>query len=206
MITYPGAMEELTAADVTDEALSAARHLHVSSVFLQKKLKPDIVSLFRRAKQLGMSTSLDPQWDPDERWDIDLAALLPYVDIFLPNITELSCLTGRDDIASGIGALKGYARIVAVKDGDKGAYIWDGDRLLHQLPFLNRQVIDCIGAGDSFNAGFIKKYLEHAPAEECLEFAVLAGAVNTTCAGGTGAFRDYEAFRSVARATFNYEL
>lgn len=206
MITHPGAMEEFTLGDITDEALSRAGHLHVSSLFLQKGLKPDIVALYKRARQAGMTTSLDPQWDPAESWDIDLPHLLPYVDIFLPNMEEFKRISRQPDAVSGIEAVKEYAHIIVIKDGNKGAYAWKEGKLLHQPPFLNKQIVDCIGAGDSFDAGFIKKYTEGRSLEECLEFAALTGALNTTAAGGTAAFSDYGTIRSVAGKTFHYTI
>ncbi len=81
MVTYPGAMNELKAEDITDEMLSQSKHLHVSSVFLQPSLKPGLADLFRRAKKLNLTTSLDPQWDPKEEWDCDWENLLPLVDV-----------------------------------------------------------------------------------------------------------------------------
>ncbi|HEX5553816.1 MAG TPA: carbohydrate kinase family protein [Chitinophagaceae bacterium] len=206
MITYPGAMEELVITDITDEALLQANHLHVSSLFLQKGLKPDIVALYKRAREAGMTTSLDPQWDPAQSWEIDLPVLLPYVDVFLPNMEEFKRITHQPDLRSGIEMVKEHAGIIVVKDGNKGAYAWKEGRLLHQPPFLNKQVVDCIGAGDSFDAGFIKKYTAGRSLEECLEFAALTGALNTTAAGGTTAFSDYGTIRSVAQETFSYAI
>jgi len=204
MITYPGAIEEFTAADVTDQLLRTARHLHISSVFLQPGLRPGIRGLLARAKTLGLTTSMDPQWDPAEKWDLDLPALLPYVDVFLPNLTELKNLTKKNNISSAIEALSPNAHIIAVKDGDAGAHIWDGTTLFHQRPFLNPTIIDSIGAGDSFNAGFIYKFIQHNSLQQCAEFGALAGAINTTAAGGTTAFADLATVKWIAAEKFNF--
>ena len=204
MITYPGAIEEFTAGDVTDQLLRTARHLHVSSVFLQPGLRPGIHGLLARAKALGLTTSMDPQWDPAEKWDLDLPALLPYVDVFLPNLTELKKLTGKEDVHTAIEAIRSHAHIVAVKDGDAGAHIWDGKTLFHQRPFLNPAVIDSIGAGDSFNAGFIYKFIQHHSLQQCAEYGALTGAINTTASGGTTAFPDITSVKKTAAQKFNY--
>lgn len=204
MITYPGAMEELSTADITDAMLAGARHLHISSVFLQPALKPGLTQLFIRAKKLGLTTSLDPQWDPAEKWDIDLPALLPYVDIFLPNISELRAFTGRDTISSCLDAIRAHANIVAVKHGEAGAYIWDGTSFFHQPSFKQTDIADCIGAGDSFNAGFISQYIRGRSLHQCAEYAALAGAVNTTAPGGTTAFHSLDTFHAIASQKFNY--
>ncbi|MCJ7467302.1 MAG: carbohydrate kinase family protein, partial [Maribacter sp.] len=113
-VTFPGAMEYLFEKDITSNMLNRARHLHLSSIFLQTGLMKDVVKLFQKAKKLGLSTSLDPQWDPSEKWDIDLLGLLPYVDIFLPNVKELCRMTSSEDIASSLNKIRPYANIVVI--------------------------------------------------------------------------------------------
>lgn len=206
MVTYPGAMEEFNIKDITDAMLSKASHLHVSSIFLQKGLRPDLVQLFKRAKALKMTTSLDPQWDPEEKWDINLQLLLPYVDVFFPNAIELMRLTKRKTIESAIDAVKSFAKIIVVKNGGDGSILWDGTKLLHQKAFNNPRIIDCIGAGDSFAAGFVKKYIEKKRIPDCLEYASLIGAINTTMAGGTTAFKDIATVKQIAQSKFNIQI
>jgi sugar/nucleoside kinase (ribokinase family) len=203
MITYPGAMEEFNIQDITNAMLADASHLHVSSVFLQKGLRPDLLQLFQRAKALNMTTSLDPQWDPDEKWDLNLQALLPYVDVFFPNAVELLSLTKGKTIESSIDLIKSSAKTIVVKNGSEGSVLWDGQKLIYQKAFVNPKIEDCIGAGDSFGAGFIKKYIERKSLTECLEYASLMGAINTTQAGGTAAFKDIATIKQSALSKFN---
>ena len=205
IVTYPGAMEELKVSDVSDETLLIANHLHVSSLFLQKALKPDIVELFKRAKRIGLTTSLDPQWDPAELWDIDLPELLPYVDIFLPNESELLNLTGRESIDKALEEIKTYGNLILIKKGKNGSILsYDGNKV-NCKPFFNNAVVDAIGAGDSFNAGFVFKFLQGAPPETCQIFGNLIGAISTTKSGGTTAFTDYDGTMKIAKEKFNYE-
>lgn len=206
MITYPGAMSLLSIEDVSEKMLHDSRHLHVSSIFLSTGLKKDIQELFTKAKALGLTTSLDPQWDPEERWDIDFKALLPYVDIFMPNENELKALTGTEDIQEAVKILKTHANILVVKSGKDGAFLWKGDEFIHQPAFLNKEVVDSIGAGDSFAAGFIHKFLQRKTLKDCLEFGALAGAINTTRTGGTAAFENLNLVRTIAESSFNYSL
>lgn len=206
MVTYQGAMKYLTVADVSDDAIRSAKHLHLSSIFLQNGLTQDLAQLFKKAKSFGLTTSIDPQWDPAEKWDINLESLLPHVDIFMPNIKELCALTRCADLQSGIDAIKPYAKIVVVKNGSEGAYLWNGKNLLHQAPFLNQEVVDSIGAGDSFDSGFVHKYLQQKSLRECLEFGALTGAINTTRPGGTNAFENLNLVKTIARSSFNYVL
>ncbi len=203
MVTYPGAMNDLTLKDISDDILKTASHLHVSSIFLQEGLKPDVVELFRRAKNLRLTTSIDPQWDPNEKWDLDLKALLPNVDVFLPNETEIRKLTGTGTIEEAINKIKPYCKVVVIKNGTKGAIMWDKATIVTKPAYLNNNVVDAIGAGDSFNAGFISKFIKHRPLEECLDFGALMGAVNTTAAGGTGAFKNLDAVKNTLTSKFN---
>jgi sugar/nucleoside kinase (ribokinase family) len=206
MVTYPGAMSHLTLEDISTEKLLQARHLHLSSIFLQQGIRKDIVTLFRQAKTLGLTTSIDPQWDPSETWDLDLKALLPHVDIFMPNTAELKALTGIADLQEALAYIREFGNAFVVKNGGEGAYLWDGQSLFHQRAFLNTSVVDSIGAGDSFDAGFIHKFLQQRSWQECLEFGALTGAINTTRHGGTGAFENLNLVKTIAQTTFNYTL
>jgi len=206
MVTYPGAMNDLHLEDIDLGFLSMARHMHFSSCFLQPGIRHELPALFRKAKELGLTTSFDAQWDPEEKWDLPLEQLLPFVDVFLPNIQEFKFLTHSESIAEGIQKVQHFANFVVIKNGAEGAIAWDGKELLMQSAFKNEQVVDCIGAGDSFNAGFIKEFIKRQPVKKCLETAALIGAVNTTMAGGTGAFENMEMVRKIAGERFNYKI
>ena len=71
---------------------------------------------------------------------------------------------------------------------------------------LNKSVVDAIGAGDSFDAGFVAAYVMGKPLEECQRIGNLTGAVNTTAAGGTGAFRSKAAVQEAAQKHFGQTL
>lgn len=205
-VTYPGAMNHLTAKEVRDDILTEAKHLHVSSIFMQPALKPGIVDLFKRAKEFGLTTSMDPQWDPAEKWDLNLEALLPHIDVFLPNRTELLHLTNSKSIEEGIESIKSFANIVVVKDGTDGAVLLKNGNIARQPAFLNSEAVDAIGAGDSFDAGFVFSYIQQKPLEECVRFGNLTGAINTTEAGGTSAFENIEKIREIAQKRFAYDI
>ena len=206
MVTYPGAMSLFKMEDIAEAVFGQARHLHMSSVFLSTGLKKNIHELFRKAKSSGMTTSLDPQWDPDELWDIDFKALLKDVDVFMPNENELRAITGIADLSEAADRIRHRTNTLIVKAGREGAYLWKGDEYIHQPAFLNDKVIDTIGAGDSFDAGFVHKFVQGKPLEECIEFAAMAGAVNTTRAGGTTAFESLEQIKMIAASSFKYKF
>jgi sugar/nucleoside kinase (ribokinase family) len=204
MVTYPGAMEHLTLDDVTDAHLGSARHLHFASVFLQPGLRSSTAALFRRARKAGMTTSFNPQWDPGGAWDLDLASILPDVDVFLPNEQEILSLTRKGDIPSALATLRPFARAVVVKQGNRGATLQAGGHIVSRPALLNTRVVDAIGAGDSFDAGFVSRFLEGDPLEGCLAAGNLMGAVSTTAAGGTGAFTSLSGVMAIARERFQH--
>ncbi len=203
-VTYPGAMDDLSLNDIDFDFLSTARHMHFSSCFMQPGIRNDLTTLFRQARESGLTTSLDTQWDPEEKWDLPLEELLPFVDVFLLNIQEFRFLTRSNTIEEGIKKLRHFANYVVIKNGSDGAMAWDGKKMISQPAFKNENVVDCIGAGDSFNAGFIRDFINKKTLQKCLETGALAGAVNTTRAGGTGAFENPETIRIIAREIFNY--
>lgn len=193
MITYPGAMEHLTAGDITDELLSMHRHFHVSSFYLQKGLRSGCAGLFKRAKELGLSTSFDTNWDPDEKWGEEIFEILTHVDVFMPNDDEAMRISRTGNVDDALAKLAGYAGLVVATCGIKGIKARSGNTV-YELGTVRVESVDAVGAGDSFNSGFLSRYLKGAPIEECLKTGVLSGAFSTTCAGGTAAFRDLEKF------------
>lgn len=204
MVTHPGAMEYLGIEDINWDIIKNSSHLHFSSFFIQKGIQKDIGIIFKEAKQYGLTTSFDMQWDPAEEWKIDLQEILPHVDIFLPNETELLKVTGTPTVKDAIEQINAFANIVVVKQGNRGSMSFAGGTSLFQPAFLNNNVVDAIGAGDSFNAGFIYKYIQQQPIEICQEFGNLIGAVSTTAAGGTMAFNDRPNILKTAKEKFGY--
>ena len=205
MITHQGAMKNLGISDITNEMLSTAKHLHFSSYFLQPGFKYNLHSLFKMAKDAGLTTSLDVQWDPVEEWDFDYKKVLPHVDIFLPNETELLKLTGAASIDAALNVINGYGKFILVKQGKQGSLLSYKNKTVRGRSFLNDKVVDAIGAGDSFNAGFVFKFINEFPPEDCQVFGNLVGAISTTKPGGTAAFINYDETLKIAKTKFAYE-
>ena len=205
MVTHPGAMDHLTIKDISEEALIKARHLHFSSAFLQPGIRNDLSHLFQTARKLGLTTSLDTQWDPAEEWNLDLANILPNVNVLLPNQKEAVHLTASQNIDEALNKFDAFgSEIIAVKMDNQGSLVRKNNKNTKIPAFLNKKVVDSIGAGDSFNAGFIFKYIQGKDFNACQKFANLTGAINTTAAGGTTAFENYDVVMKLARERFGY--
>jgi sugar/nucleoside kinase (ribokinase family) len=183
IMTYMGAIDALQAHHVSDALLEKSRHLHVASYFLQTALKPGLPGLFQRAHSLGLTTSLDTNWDPAEQWG-GVISLLEMTDLFLPNAAEVQAIAGIPDAGNAALSLAHHAGLVAVKLGAEGALAARDNQLVH-VPTIPVQVVDTVGAGDSFDAGFILGYLENWSLERSLKLATLCGAISTQSAGGT---------------------
>lgn len=183
MLTHMGSLNALTVADVTDEILSSARHLHYGSLYLQTGLLPHWVDILERAKRLGVTVSLDTNWDPDELWDHDLDRAYDYIDVLLPNEQEAMYLSGRDSYAAAITILRKRVPLLVVKRDIAGAVAWQGEKEFAQSVFEANEGGDGIGAGDSFDAGFLAGWLNGLPLATCLSIACQCG---RGVAGGVG--------------------
>ncbi|MGH8272185.1 MAG: carbohydrate kinase family protein [Gammaproteobacteria bacterium] len=186
-LTYPGALALLRAGDVPDARLKTARHLHVGHYFLLTHLHRQAPALFRKARRLGLTTSVDCNDDPSGKWDSGLWKVLQHTDVFFPNEREAALLTGEKNPEHAARELARLARVVAVKRGAKGALIVSGDKLL-RVPAVQTNVVDTTGAGDSFNAGFLARFLRGASLEDCARAAARAAARSVRRVGGTAAF------------------
>ncbi len=188
-VTYPGTIAMLQAHDIPDAYLRQARHLHIGHYFLLTALHKDAVELFQKAKQLGLTTSLDCNYDPTERWDSGLRDVLRYTDIFFPNEDESRYLTGQakaEDAARELGEL---ASVVVVKLGARGAFVYSRNESFH-VPAVKAAVVDTTGAGDSFNAGFLCRFLQGGSLKESALNGAITGARCVTRVGGTTAFEE----------------
>lgn len=207
-LTYQGSMDVMGFDQIDKSVFDLSQHIHLSSLFMQSALLRDIHKVLDLAAEKGVTVSLDTQWDPVEKWALDYPSVLPKISVFMPNEKELCALTGKDSLEAAIAEVEPYlGGIMLVKCGSKGSLLVKKDGSRNLLPaFLNKDVVDAIGAGDSFNAGFISAFVKGLSPEECQITGNLTGAVNTTAAGGTGAFTSLEAVRKVCRERFGHEI
>jgi ribokinase len=172
VLTALGALASFRAEDVPDELLAAARWVHVTSPFLQPGL--DVGAIAARA---AGTTSLDPGWDPADRWSLAWAGF----DVVMPNAQEAQRLSGQEEPAAAARALAGRGPLVVVKLGEEGALASTGERAA--APSV--EPVDATGAGDSFDAGFIAARLCGEDLAGALALGCACGALSTRAAGGT---------------------
>jgi argininosuccinate lyase len=179
-VTSLGSLARFDGALVPDDALGASFVL-IGGYFLAPRLRGDPTGrILRVAKGRGATTLLDIGWDPqgwpsETRAEVD--ALLPAVDVFLPNADEAIGLTGSAEpraAAEAIAARSG-GRVV-VKLGPHGCIAVDGDGSVHEVAAPRVEASDSTGAGDAFDAGLIAALLEGRPLPDALSFAARVGA------------------------------
>lgn len=190
ILTLPGAIPTLSADDVA-RAVAARRgsglaHVHVSSLYLQPGLAAELPTLLALLRAQGVSTSLDTNDDPTGEW-LGLENLLPYLDLLLPNRSEVMAIGRRSDPLEAATAIAEGGPLVVVKDGPAGAFAVSPSGELTTARATPATALDTTGAGDTFNAAFIDSWLDSRTLDESLRRAVLAGAFAVTALGGTAA-------------------
>ena len=187
ILTYLGTIDATRTADLPGDPASASRHWHIASYFLLTVLRHYWTEWISRCKRAGLTVSLDTNWDPEDRWE-GVLELLPMVDVFLPNEAEALRLTGQDDVRTAAERLGRLCPVVVIKRGDKGALAIK-DRKFQELrpeDFQGKpvEIIDAIGAGDNFDAGFIYGWLHRLSIKECLELAHRCAVASLGAPGG----------------------
>ena len=188
ILTLTGALDSLTGPDL-HEALDALRteglrHVHVASLFLLPSLAAVLPAFLARARDLGVTTSLDTNDDPAGRWQ-GVDALLPHLDVLLPNRAEAVAL-GRDtDPHRAARALAAGGPLTVVKQGASGAFAVTSDGTLTAVEGRAVRAVDTTGAGDTFDAAFLDAWLDALPLAIALSRAVAAGSRSVAFVGGT---------------------
>ena len=184
LVTHLGAISGLKISDVPRDIFDSSAHLHMTSFFLQRGLRPSFASLFRRARRKGLSTSFDPNTDPSQVWKSDVWDVISETDILFVNESEALSLSRKRTIKEALGYLASRTGCVVIKRGRNGALgLLQGKEAA--VPAFPVAAVDTTGAGDSFAAGFVHAYLEGRDLVECLEFGNACGALSARRIGGT---------------------
>ncbi|MHA6670041.1 carbohydrate kinase family protein [Homoserinimonas sp. A447] len=190
ILTQPGSAPLIGPMEVRAAVSSfTPDHVHFSSYFLLPGLAAELPTLLAWLRSVGITTSIDTNWDPAGRWS-GIGELLPLVDVVLPNLEELravhsSVLGRRADDEDAARALAELGPAVVVKAGAEGGWSVT-DSGVHRGRAVTADVVDTTGAGDSFNAGYLAAVAHGVVEEEArLRWAVVAGTLSTRAPGGT---------------------
>lgn len=190
-----------TLDDAASERLLDARHVHVGGyLHFSAVWHGSTGRLLRQARERGLSTSLDPQFPLgplDAPWMAVLDDLLPWVQTLFCDETEARHLTGcaaLDDCAAAL--LAAGPQVVVIKQGAEGATAYHADGAVRQPAVVLGEVVDTIGAGDAFDAGYVYGALQGWPLAERLRLAATAAGFTVTGVGGSATFPTVEQLRA----------
>jgi len=191
ILTSAGTLPSFGPEHVDPGLLARARHVHVTSVFLQPKLLAALPDLLGAARSGGASTSMDTNDDPTGRWALDLGRVLPVVDYLLPNEREVEGLasggSGHTDARHAARTLADHGPCVVVKCGPAGAFAvpaGGGTVITALSPASAVQVVDSVGAGDAFDAGLVAGLSQGVGLRGALRLAVAVGTLSLRVTGG----------------------
>ncbi len=170
LMSYLGNLDDLGDELLDGALLSETRHIHIGSFFFQHERQPLFVKLFKKAREKGVTTSLDVGWDATENWDYGIRELLKYTDLFFPNESEAMAITRRQDVVSAACELAKCCGTAVVKCGRDGSILYERDTLLRCPTYPKYEAKDPTGAGDSYNAGFLYAYLKGCPMKTCMRY------------------------------------
>ena len=191
LVTHLGAIADLGYDDLPQDLFRGFRHLHLTSYFLQDRLRPDFSRLIREAKSAGLTVSFDPNSDPSQNWSPEVWEVIRAADVVFVNESEARALTGAASKSEALSKLAERTSCAVVKQGSAGATAVRGAERMHVDAFAVN-VVDTTGAGDSFAAGFVHGMLTQRSLGDCLLLANAAGALSATGVGGTAAQPDLE--------------
>ena len=192
ILTAMGSIGALDVDAVPPALVDRARHLHSACFYLQETSRARLPGFFAAARARGQTTSFDTNWDPNEQWDGGVADMLRVADVFFPNATEARRIAHVDDVedaARTLAAMGSIGRrdggpIVAVKLGAEGALACRADGPVVRVTAMPIEPTDTTGAGDSFNAGFLRAWLDGGDLRGSLELGAVCGALSTRRNGG----------------------
>lgn len=180
----------ITPADVTDELIRAARLVHVTGITsaLSPSARDTVRSVVTRAKAAGTIVSLDVNyrsglWSRDEA-GAELRELLPSVDLVFAGLDEASLLDPRIQSAEDARILltEFGLRQVIIKLGAEGAIAMTDDAT-ERVESYRVKVVDSVGAGDAFVAGYLSAFLDGRDIDQCLDLGAKVGAYACTVSG-----------------------
>lgn len=147
------------------------------------RFEPDWLRFVATQKQRGAKVLLDCRGGDFDLTTRGVSELIALADIFSPNAEEALRLTGASTVEAAGRRLSELAPVVVVKCGADGAQWHDGTGM-SQVPSPCVQVVDTVGAGDSFNAGLLAGLVRGTDLERAVTLGVLCGSLSTTATGG----------------------
>lgn len=182
--------------------IAQAKYLHMTGITpaLSESCKETIREAIRLAKKNGVKVVFDPNLRL-KLWTIEeaRATLLSFAeeaDIFLPGLDELKLLYDTQDFDEIVARLRKLPGISILK-GDNENYVVEKDSLTSVPFFKVDRVVDTVGAGDGFCAGFLTGLLRGYSYEEAVRLGNLVGSMVVQMEGDWEALPTWEQVEAV---------
>lgn len=197
---HPGCNHLFGTEDVRFESLPKADWFHFGYPPLMHRMfvndGDELADIFRRAKQNGLTTSLDMSL-PDANgesgranWSAILKKVLPFVDFFMPSEEEAKVITGSQQPLGRLLELGG--KHIILKRGDKGLLYSNGSQTIEQ-PNFSVNVIGTTGSGDATIAGFIFGITNGYSITQSLRIGCAVGACSCEAKDSLSGIQNWEA-------------
>lgn len=184
------AASQMTKADLNEDYISKAKYLHISGI--TPALSENCYEMVIEAIKLAKKNSVKVIFDPNLRkklWSEEIARkvlleIAAQADIILPGYEEGLFMFGETDPEKlGELFLQQGPSLVVLKVGAKGAYYFTREESKLVPGFKVEQVVDPVGAGDGFAAGFTSGLLKGFSIEKAVQRGNAVGALVTMVSG-----------------------
>lgn len=195
----PGTNATLTAEDIDWNLLDGVQLFHVAGLQLLVALEgSEVAAVLAEAKRREMTTVLDTVMNPRSAGWAGLVPALPYLDWFVPSFEEIKALCGEPTIEGQIARIRAAGGAnVAIKLGSEGCHVAPIDAPAFRVPAFPVPVVDTLGAGDSWCAGFLVGLLNGWPLDTSARFANAVGACCVQALGAVTGIRPEDETRAL---------
>jgi len=188
------AASSLSPQDIDPSYLAAAKLLHLTGITpaLSKTCREMVFFAMEEARKRKISISFDPNirfklWEADTARSI-LLEIIRRVSLLLLTEEEAGFLLGVERQQEQASALHDLGPELVVIRREDGVFVSDGCSTRWVPGFKVDRVVDPLGAGDAFDAGFVAGWLEGLEPEQSARYGNAAGAITVSNPGNTEAF------------------
>lgn len=186
---YQSPILTMKPGDITEKMFEGINLIHLTGVFLA--IDPKNLAIVRQVLKIADENEIRVSFDPNIRlklWTLEQAKaaymeIFPSVDILLTGLDEIEMINGdASDQALEDFSKRFNINQLVIKDGGNGSRLYQ-EGIWYSKAAFHVKVVDTVGAGDGFDAGYIYSVLHSYTPEEALEFANGVGALVTTVSG-----------------------
>ena len=177
------AMSTMQPGELDASYIAGAKVLHITGITaaLSVSCRETVLEAVRIAKHSGVKVVFDPNlrlklWGIEEARQV-LLPIAELADYFLPGLDELKLLYETEDFGAIVERLSKLKAVSIVKGGDGETYVVENGKVVAVPYYKVERVVDTVGAGDGFCAGFISGLLRGYSHEEAARLGNLLGSM-----------------------------